>query len=132
MLEHYSKDKCDFPKGMKAIDRIKYLAAKPEGFLAVNTHANRGHNTGMYNPVIAAPDGALGSEDAKCYGQFHRPKDKKPYWKPDRLVLELKKLFNEIPVVNPVEALKRLAVMKDTTDGGLLFCYSKRGEIRKY
>ena len=86
----------------------------------------------MYNPVTTAPERALWSEDAKCNGQFHRPKDKKPYWKPDRLVHELKKLFNDIPVVNPVEALKRLAVLKDNTDGGLLFCYSKRGEIRKY
>ena len=63
---------------------------------------------------------------------FIGQKIKKPYWKPDRLVHELKKLFNDIPVVNPVEALKRLVVLKDNTDGGLLFCYSKRGEIRKY
>ena len=85
----------------------------------------------MHKPVVDVSVGTMGSEDTKCYRKFHRPKDKKSYHKPDRLVIELKKLFNMLPALTAVDAYKRLEMMKDT-DGGMLFHFNQRGEIKKF
>ena len=78
---------------------------------------------------METPTGTIGSENAKCYGMFHRPDDKKAYHKPTRLIHELKILFPHRPVLSAIIAHEQLKSLKDT-DGSGLFDYSKRGEVK--
>ena len=125
---HETRNKCVFPTGISARDRIVYAASQPGGSLAAGKHYNRGKNTGLFKDVVATPIGTRGSENAKCFGKFHRPPDKKTYYKPKKLQEVLKVLFAERPVLSAEMAHKKMTLMKDT-DGSALFDYSKRGEV---
>ena len=120
-----------FPIVISAYDRLVYTAAKPGGILTAGSHHNRGKNTALFKKIDATPIGTPGSEDAKCFGKFHRPKDKKPYTKPEKLVEVLQRLFLVRPVLTAKGAYDQMKVMIDT-DGSCLFDYRKRGELRKF
>ena len=96
---HLNRNKCLFPTGISARDRLGYAASQPGGSLSVGTHYNRGKNTGLLNDIEETPNDTHGSEDAKCFGKFHRPPDKKAYHKPMKLHEVLKDLFATRPVL---------------------------------
>ena len=126
---HLSRNKCSFPTGISACDRLVFAAATPGGMLTAGSHHNRGKNTALFKRIDATPIGTPGSEDAKCFGKFHRPKDKKAYTKPQKLVQVLQRLFLVRPVLTAKGAYDIMKLMTDT-DGSCLFDYRKRGELR--
>lgn len=75
------------------------------------------------------PDGAPGSAAARCSGKFNRPKNKKPYHKPERLYSELVKLFDEKPVLTPHQAYLRLREMRQS-DGSRTFSIRQAGSVK--
>ena len=131
MNHHLSRNKCFFPRGISSCDRLVYTAAKPGGILTTGSHHNRGKNTALFKKIDATSIGTPGSEDAKCFGKFHKPKDKKPYHKPMRLVAVLKGLFLVRLILTAKGAYYQIVVMKDTDDT-CLFNYIKRGELENF
>ena len=129
--KHVARRKCTFQQGISSCDRLIYSAVQPGSTLCVGSHYNRGHKTSLFKPIVEAPIGHPGSAHAKCFGKCHRPKDKKQYHKPARLLLELKKLFDTRPVLTAFLAFGRLSLLR-AVDGSALFDYSKRGEISKF
>jgi hypothetical protein len=112
-------------------DQLVILGSRIGGVSALHSHPNQLEYTGINDTTHPVEDGAIDSDDAKAFENFHRPKNKTPYHKPQRLVDELIKLFNERLVLDEIGAQKRLGDMRND-DGSLLFCYSKRGEVKKY
>ena len=74
---HLSQTKCIFQKGISSHDKLIYTAVQPGSTFGAGTHYNRGSNTGLFKEIMESPPGTIGSENAKCYGMFHRPDDKK-------------------------------------------------------
>ena len=96
--------------------------------MGAGTHYNRGSNKELFSAIEESTIGTPGSENAKCYGMFHRPDDKKAYHKPTRLIHELKIFFVHNPVLSAIIAHEKLKNLKDKF-GSSLFDYRKRGEV---
>lgn len=123
-----------FPYGVNSKDRLVLMAAVPGGHLAFGSRPNKMAGIGLHTAVVSSEPGAIGAEDAVCYGKFHRPKDKQSYHKPAALVEQLKRIFSLRPIVNEIKAYAMLKEMIDpdpAAGGGLMFCWSKRGEVKK-
>ena len=68
------------------------------------------------------------ASDADCYNNFHRQEaTEEPYHKPPKLQAELDRLFAECPKLSAEQALDRMKNAIDPADGGLMYCYAKRG-----
>ena len=74
------------------------------------------------------PTDAPGSAAARCFGRFNRPKRKEAYFKPERLRLELNKLFKVRPVLTPQHAWLQLRAMREE-DGTRTFSVSQAGSV---
>ena len=67
-------------------------------------------------------------DDAKCLGRFNRKEQTEPYRKPKALVNALKQMYhNHTPKLTAQQMQEELRRMRDPKDGGLMFCWSKRG-----
>ena len=91
--KHVEKDVHNFPKGANAKDWIAIQASKPGGAVAVGSRPDH-KSKSLFSGIIAAAPGALGSNDAKCYGCFNQKEATTLCCKPDRLLQELLKLFD--------------------------------------
>jgi len=131
--KHAQKDVHDFPKGVNARDWIAIQSSKPGGAVAVGSRPDR-KSKSLFSGIVAAAPGALGSNDAKCHGCFNRKEATTPHCKPDRLLQELLKLFDnegEEKKLTVKQFRDRMKMQIDPEDGGLLFCYSKKDTNRK-
>lgn len=119
-----------FLKNRNIKDEAVHLASTPGGLIASGSRPDRAAR-GAGVASIPSPASTAGSAAAVCYRKFHRRPRVKPYLKPKKLHLELRRLFEIKPVISPERAYEILKSMRDA-DGGLMFCWTKRGEVGKY
>jgi hypothetical protein len=88
----------------------------------------------MFVTIVESPKDALGIDKAACFGKMNRKEVtyEDMYHKPLRLIEELMTLYQigqngGCPKLKAKEMWERLRDMRDPLDGGLMFCYSKRG-----
>jgi hypothetical protein len=90
----------------------------------------------MFVTIVESPKGALGIDKAVCFGKLNRKEVKYDgqYHKPDCLSQELMNLYHigqngRLYHIgqNGGCPWERMRAMRDPLDGGLMFCYSKRG-----
>lgn len=127
---HFRRCDHDFPRGITAQSAAVYQAAKPGGLVAAGSRPNS-QNKAVFCTIEEAEAGALGLEYAICHGKFNRKEGMDVYHKPEFLRRMLIKHFEigqdgSCPKLKDKEILKILSEMRDE-DGGLMFCYSKRG-----
>jgi hypothetical protein len=129
--KHIRAGKHSFPSGVGALSEIAYQASNPGGSLAVGSRPDR-NSTSLFCKIVESPADTLGIEHAICFGRFNRKEDVPAYHKPDRLRTAMLRLFQigqdgTSPMLNAASMQNELKKMRDPKDGGLLFCYSKRG-----
>ena len=71
----------------------------------------------------------MGAEAADCYRSFNRREAVEKYNKPDKLVKKLIELFNVESKLSGEQAHIIMRDIIDPADGGLFFCWAKRGEV---
>ena len=127
--KHIAAGNHAFPQGFLASDVILNNACTPGGLMAVGSHRDRKkvHGASLKEFESSVPCGA--ADDANCFDKFHRKKDAKAYQKPWKLQLFLDQLFNRRPKLSPEQAWRIMKDKIDPEDGGLMFCYSKRGQF---
>ena len=118
---------------MSSNDAAAYKASKPGGLLSVGSRPNLKSNV-MFVTIEGGSPNALGFDKANCFGKINRKEltNDEIYHKPDRLrdhLLMLHKFGQNgtCPKLKAVEIHAKLAETRDPEDGGLMFCYSKRG-----
>lgn len=131
--KHLCQGNHDFPKGIDANTVAVLVASKPGGVLAAGSRPNA-RSSLPFVTIEEAPVNTPGIEDAVCFGKCNRKESDSTtsYHKPARLVKALKELYEIgqdglLPKLKPFEIRQKLANMRDPADGGLMFCYSKRG-----
>ena len=129
--KHHEKGKHHFLQGVNIQDRAVLLAANPGGAVAIGSRPDRLSPT-MSRQVVEAPVGARGIKAAECLGMFNRKGRAPAYHKPEKLVKELERLYaigsdKSTAKLTAVQIYEELKNMIDPKDGGLMFCYSKRG-----
>jgi hypothetical protein len=129
---HEAKGKHNFPS-FDSNSELILQASRPGGLVAAGSRPNLMSDV-LFVTIEEAPADTLGLENTICFGKFNRKElasDEK-YHKPERLVKEMLRLYKigqdgGAPKLKPKEIRNILSKMVDPTDGGLLFCYSKRG-----
>jgi hypothetical protein len=129
--KHVHAGKHSFPSGVGALSELAYQASNPGGSLAVGSRPDR-NSTSLFCKIVEASADTLGIDHAICYRKFNRKEDQPAYHKPDRLRAEMLRLFQigqdgTSPMLNAGSMQNELKKMRDPKDGGLMFCYSKRG-----
>ena len=104
---------------------LAIIASRPGGLLAVGSRPNR--FTPSSAPVLESNRDAPGGENSVCFGRFNRKDDAVPYRKPEKVISVLRELFHRRPKLDEFKMLETIRIMKDPADGGLMFCYAKRG-----
>jgi hypothetical protein len=118
-----------FPQGISSVDVAIDLVANTGGIMAVGTHRDRKKASQNTKIFPSAPEGSSGTDLAECYMKFNRKDKAEVYHKPTRLKEELDRLFDVRPKLSPEQAKEELKKMIDPADGGLMFCWKKRGEF---
>ena len=132
--KHYEKhvtagDKCKFPQGMNSIDRTVAMAAAPGGMMMVGTHRDRKKTSETTLKLFPSSAACPAADDACCFQLFNRKDNKVAYQKPWKLQAFLDKLFAMRPKLNVEQARAIMKSTVDPEDGGLMFCWAKRGEF---
>ena len=129
--KHELEGNHDFPQTFSSTDKVVDIACTPGGLMAVGTRKDRKKSPGANLKVFeSVAEGTLGAIEACCYGCFHRKDDAtKAYHKPWKLQAMLDTLFAKRPKLSPEQARALMKGMIDPEDGGLMFCYSKRGDF---
>jgi hypothetical protein len=122
---HTAARKHNFPTGLRARDRLMLAASKPGGLVYIGSRPDRASKNVTFGTVHEAVEGSPGEKDARCFGRFNRKEGVIPYRKPAKLLEVLEMLYNFEPKLRANEMRERMRAMRDT-DGGLLFCFSKR------
>jgi hypothetical protein len=129
---HLKKGSHDYP-GSNSNDSVVLKASRPGGLLAAGNRPNLKSEV-LFVTIEEAPADAIAIKRAVCYGKFNRKELSYDdiYHKPSRLAQALLELYQigqdgGCPKLKGREIWKRLRDMRDPTDGGLMFCYSKRG-----
>ena len=112
------------------VNRAVDLAAAPGGLMMVGTHKDRKKQLGAsvkeFDSVAEMSPAAV---DCCCFMAFHRKDEESEssYHKTPKLQLELDRLFALRPKVSAEQAREMMLKQVDPADGGLMFCYAKRG-----
>lgn len=122
---------CSFPKGLSSRDTMLLTASKAGGPLALGSRPNRMAGSAMHGEIVESAEGAPGSMAAICYRKFHRPTDRRPYYKPEPTIAFLKEQFEMVPH-RTAEQVHEAMKAKRKPDGGAYFSYSQRGEVKIY
>ena len=128
LCRHQSCREHDFPQGFSTETKLAMLISQPGGILAGGNLPDRLSKSSIVD-CFELPINAPGSAAARCFGKFNRPKRKEAYFKPERLRLELNKLFNVRPVLTPQHAWLQLRAMREE-DGTRTFSVSQAGSVR--
>lgn len=130
-----SKGKADhskhkFESGVSSKDRIIMWAGNPGGVLTAGVRPDR---LGTVTSCTFMPcrNESDATRDAECLGAFNRNDTVTVYHKPATLLKDLKELFSKEPKLDAIQMHQELQQMKDPKDGGLKYCYSKRGTFCK-
>ena len=116
----------DFPLGISAKDKAVQIASKPGGLIAMGSRTNRKDKHFKAFPEAAI--GAKGADAADCFQKFNRKEDTEVIHKTEAQLKALSDIFfGHEPKLTPAQARDSLRKMIDPVDGGLMFCYSKRG-----
>lgn len=118
----------DYPTGVSAGDKAVRMASNAGGVMAIGSRTNR-KATGVSKIIPEAVEGAKGSSAAACYQQFNRKENRAVLHKTEAQIKALEDIFyGHDPKLTPAQARDFMRQMIDTAgDGGLMFCYSKRG-----
>lgn len=121
-----TEKKHDFPMGMSSTDKVIDMASQPGGLMTVGRRVDR-KATG-FKAFPSAADGAKGSVAAVCFQKFNRKEDTTVIHKTLAQIDALQEIFhNHEPKLTPAQARECMSNMIDDKDGGLMFCWSKRG-----
>jgi len=120
-----SGEKCSFPVGVTAKDKLVQLASASGGVLELGSRPNRLVGA-VSHDVVPSEEDAAGEKAACCFQSFNRKEGVVPYRKPAKLVEVLKELYSVRPKIDEKQMWQRMKAMRDA-DGSLMFCYGKRG-----
>lgn len=129
---HQEKGKHRFPKANSTTVAVT-MASQPGGLVATGSRPNIKAQA-MYTEIHPSAPNEPSAIDASCFGKFNRKElsQNDLYHKPDKLVKEMKRMYmigqdGLCPKKKAFEVWDELQAMRDPKDGGLMFCYSKRG-----
>jgi hypothetical protein len=132
--KHDQKGKHEFPK-VDSKTAALVMANRPGGLVAAGTRPNL-KSPAMFATIQRAPPNEPSAKDASSFGKFNRKELSQDdiYHKPEKLVKEMTRLYKigqdgSCPKKKAFEVWADLGLMRDPKDGGLMFCYSKRGSF---
>jgi hypothetical protein len=126
LQRHCEQNKHHFLTGISSKDKIVLMASGVGGAMAVGHRPDRLLKNKSVT-VIEVPLHSLGIQAACCFQKFNRKEGESNYVKPQKLVDELKRLYDIVPKLNAPQFLEELRRKRDPVDGGMMFCYRKRG-----
>jgi hypothetical protein len=99
-------------------------SSKPGGLVEKGSRPDRSFKT-LQSNIESAEKDSPGEVAARCFGCFNRKPNASPYKNAAKLREVLEVLFNLEPKLRAKQMCEEMRKMHDS-DGGLLFCYSKR------
>ena len=115
-----------FPLGISSNDKALSLASQPGGLVAVGNRSNR--KDSFFKSFPSAVDGTKGARAAVCFQKFNRIDDREQIRKTKLHISTLNEIFHgHEPKLNGAQARELMKRMIDPKDGGLLFCWRKKG-----
>ena len=128
--KHVAAGLHSFPQGFSSVDKLIDIACTTGGLVAIGTHQNQKKTPGAATRAFeSVTEDAPGALDANCFDAFHRKEESKAYQKPWKLSAELDRIFASRPKKSAEQACSIMKNAIDPEDGGLMFCYAKRGEF---
>ena len=130
--KHVVSGKHKYQHGISSVDKAIKLASNDGGLLMVGTRKDRKKTadaTLKSFPSVVDAGAMTGATDAACFNAFHRKEGIDPYQKPAKLQAELDRIFAMRPKRSAEQARNIMKHAIDPVDGGLMFCYAKRGEF---
>ena len=127
LREHIEKEKKhNFPVGISTKSRAVLMASKPGGLLATGSRSNR--KSKGFKTFPEAADGSPGEAAADCFQAFNRIENRDTIRKTQQQIEFLDDIFhNSEQKLTGAQTAEKMSKVIDESDGGLKFCYSKRG-----
>jgi hypothetical protein len=126
LQRHCEQNKHHFLTGISSKDKLVLMASGAGGAMEVGHCPDRL----LKNKTVTVIEASLqtpGIQAACCFQKFNQKEGESNYVKPKKLVEELKRLYDIVPKLTAPQMLEELRRMRDPKDGGMMFCYRKRG-----
>jgi hypothetical protein len=123
---HRERNMHHFLTGISAKDKIILMASGAGGVMEVGHKPDRLWKNKSVTIIEASPQSA-GIQAACCFQKFNRKESEPNYVKPKALVDALKTMYDIVPKMDAFQMQGELRRMRDPVDGGMKFCYRKRG-----